>query len=232
MLLAVALGIASGFPLKACDKLKDVKEGADNYNMYLIKLNDSNNYKDAEHVINLVKQYQATLEQDASNVHEPSVRSQLELTENAGVLHGTLSQQALFLVSMHMCLCYYKHTFDNSFMQVCLDNRVEFISPDYIKSVIFPQSSGEPEDKIYITDCPKLVLKEPNYSGTNYTVTFKPKTTLDTLYHVITILELAKLTDNTITFSFYYAARKGSKISMAVEMNTKAIEMVRKYSLA
>ena len=109
---------------------------------------------------------------------------------------------------------------------------MEFISPDYMKSVIFPQSSGEPEDKIHITDCPKLVLKEPYYNGTNYTVTFKSKTTLDTLYHVITILELAKLTDNTITFSFYYAARKGNKISMAVEMNTKAIEMVRKYSLA
>ena len=102
-LLGVTLGIASGLPLKVCDKLRDVKEGAHNYDLYLVQLNDSGNYMDAEYVVNLVNQYQATLEQGASNVHEPSVRSKLELTENAGVLHGTLSQQALLLVSIHMC---------------------------------------------------------------------------------------------------------------------------------
>ena len=93
------LGIAAGFPLKTCNKLTGVKEGAANYDLYLVKLKDSGNYKDAEYVINLVNQYQATLDQHASTVHEPSVRNRLELTENAGVLHGTLSQQALFLVS-------------------------------------------------------------------------------------------------------------------------------------
>ena len=102
-LLVVTLGIASGFPLKVCDKLRDVKEGADNYDLYLVKLNDSSNYKDAEYVINIVKQYQTTLDQYASKVHEPSVRSRLELTENAGVLHGTLSQQALLLVRTRLC---------------------------------------------------------------------------------------------------------------------------------
>ena len=99
--LIAMLGIASGFPLKACNKLTDVREGAVNYDLYLVKLKDPGNHKDAEYVINLVKQYQTTLDQHASNVHEPSVRSQLELTENAGVLHGTLSQQALVLVSNH-----------------------------------------------------------------------------------------------------------------------------------
>ena len=103
--------------------------------------------------------------------------------------------------------------------------------PDYPRSVIFPQSSGEGENNIHITDCPKLVLEEPYYNnGTNYTVTFKSKTTLDTLYHVITTLQLAKLSDNTITFSFYYAVKKGKKISVVIEMNTKAIEMVSKHS--
>ena len=99
IVLAAMLGIASSFPLQTCDKLKDVKEGADNYNHYLVKLKDSGNFMDAEHVINLVNQYQTTLEMYASNVHEPSVKSQLELSEKAGVLHGTLSQQALVLVS-------------------------------------------------------------------------------------------------------------------------------------
>ena len=102
MLLAVTLGMASGFPLQACDKLKDVKEGADNYSRYLVKLKDPGNYEDAKYVINIVNQYQATLEQHASNVYEPSVKNQLELSENAGVLQGTLSQQALLLVSMRI----------------------------------------------------------------------------------------------------------------------------------
>ena len=97
--LIAMLGIATGFPLKTCNKLKDVKEGAVNYDLYVVKLKDPGNYKDAEYVINIVNQYQATLDQHASNVHEPLVRSHLELTENAGVLHGILSQQALFLVS-------------------------------------------------------------------------------------------------------------------------------------
>ena len=100
VVLAITFGIAYGFPLLTCDKLKYVKEGVDNYNQYLIKLKDSGNYMDAEYLINLVKQYQTTLELHASNVDEPSVISQLALSENAGVLHGTLSQQALFLVSL------------------------------------------------------------------------------------------------------------------------------------
>jgi len=100
--LMITLGIASSIPLFTCDKLKDVKERVDNYDQYLIKLKDTDNYMDVEYLINLVKQYQATLELHASNVHEPSVTSQLELTENVGVLHGILSQQALLLVSTYV----------------------------------------------------------------------------------------------------------------------------------
>ena len=99
------LGIASSFPLKTCDKLKGVKEGGDNYDLYLVKLKDTDKYEDTEYIINLVKQYQAILEQHTSNVHEPSVRSQLELTENSAVLNGTLSQQALLLVNVNQT-CY------------------------------------------------------------------------------------------------------------------------------
>ena len=102
-LLAVTLEIASGCPLQTCDKLKDVKEGVDSYDLYLVKLKDPDNYMDAEYVINIVNQYQAILEQGASNVEEPLViRSQLELTDKPGMLHGTLSQQALVLVSTEL----------------------------------------------------------------------------------------------------------------------------------
>ena len=97
--LAITLGITSSFPMQTCNKLAGVRVGVDNYDQYLVKLKDSQNYQDAENMINLVNQYQASLDQYASNVHEPSVRSQLELTESAGVLHGNLSQQALFLVN-------------------------------------------------------------------------------------------------------------------------------------
>ena len=97
--LAITLGIASGFPLFTCDKLRDVDKAVDNNDQYLIKLKNSNNYMDAKHLIDLVKQYQTSLELYASNVHESLVKSELELSENDGVLHGTLSQQALTLVS-------------------------------------------------------------------------------------------------------------------------------------
>ena len=100
--LGLLLGTASCFPMQTCDKLKDVKEGIDNHNKYLVKLKDSDNYEDTQYVINFVNQYETTLQQHASNVHEPSIRSQLELSEKAGVLHGTLSQQALFLVSSYL----------------------------------------------------------------------------------------------------------------------------------
>jgi len=98
VVLAITLGIASGIPLFTCDKLKDVKEGVDNHDQYLVKLKNSENYMDAKYLINLVKQYQDTLEMYAFNVDEPSVRSQLVLSDNAGVLHGNLSKQVLFLV--------------------------------------------------------------------------------------------------------------------------------------
>ena len=103
--LAVTFGMTLGFPVFTCDKLKDVEEGADNHNQYLVKLKDTNNYIDAQNVIDAVKQYQTSLDMYASNVHETSIKSELELSENAGVLHGTLSQQALFVVSINVVIC-------------------------------------------------------------------------------------------------------------------------------
>ena len=101
-ILAISLGIASSFPVFTCDKLKDVVEGFNNDDQYLVKLKDSNNYMDAKYLVDLVKQYQTNLELYASNVHGPSVKSGLEMSENAGVLQGTLSQQAIILVSIHL----------------------------------------------------------------------------------------------------------------------------------
>ena len=94
----VILGIVSGAPLLTCDKIKDVNQGKDNQDRYLVILKDPKNYQDAEYVMGIVDLYQWSLEMNAFNVYDTSVKSQLELLENVG-LQGTLSKQALFLVS-------------------------------------------------------------------------------------------------------------------------------------
>ena len=90
--------------------------------------------------------------------------------------------------------------------------------------MIDPQGSGDVED-VYIAECSKLILNEP-YHGNNFSVVFKRKTSLNTLYHVITKMELAKLSDDTVTFNFYYSIKKGTQIIMVVGMNNKALKMV------
>ena len=97
---------------------------------------------------------------------------------------------------------------------MCLESRVEVIFPDYPRSHVDP------------IDCPKLVLKE-SYHGHNYSITFRRKTTLNTLYWIITKMELAKLNDGTIKFNYYHSIRKGKKIIMVAEMNQQALHMVR-----
>ena len=95
----VILGIVSGAPLLTCDKIKDVNQGKDNQDRYLVILKDPKSYQDAEYVMGIVDLYQWSLETNAFNVHNTSVKSQLELLENENVgLQGTLSKQALFLV--------------------------------------------------------------------------------------------------------------------------------------
>ena len=94
----IILGIVSGAPLLTCDKIKDVDQGKDNQDRYLVILKDPKSYQDAEHLIRIVESYQLSLEM---NVHDTLVvKSQLELEESVG-LQGTLSRQALFLVSFH-----------------------------------------------------------------------------------------------------------------------------------
>ena len=95
----VILGIVSGAPLLTCDKIKDVSQGKDNQDRYLVILKDPQSYQDAEHIIGLVEMYQRLLDTDTSNVHESSAKSQLEFHDI--YLQGTLSQQALLLVSFH-----------------------------------------------------------------------------------------------------------------------------------
>ena len=100
----VILGIVSGAPLLTCDKIKDVNQGKDNQDRYLVILKDPNSYQDAEYVKEIVDMYQRSREMNAVNAFDTTVKSQLELLENVG-LQGTLSKQALFLVSF-LCATY------------------------------------------------------------------------------------------------------------------------------
>ena len=94
------LRIVSGTQLFTCDKIKDFDQEKDNQNRYLVILEDPKSYQDAEYVIGLVDLYQWSLEMNAGSIHEPLVKSQLEVAENMDGLQGTLSKQALFLVSI------------------------------------------------------------------------------------------------------------------------------------
>ena len=93
--------------------------------------------------------------------------------------------------------------------------------PDYPSIVIDPQGSGEAED----ADCSKLVLNEP-YHGSNYSVVFKRNSSTDNLYYVIAKMEVQKLSDDTLTFNYYYSIRKGNRLVMVAGMNNKALQMV------
>ena len=96
--------------------------------------------------------------------------------------------------------------------------------PDYPGITIDPQGSGEAED-VNIADCSKLVLIEP-YHSSNYSVAFKHKASLNTLYYIIAKMELAKLSDETLTFNYYYSIKKGNQIIMVAGMSNKALQMV------
>ena len=105
---------------------------------------------------------------------------------------------------------------------------MEFILPNYPKVTIDPQGSDENEHA-YSASCSKLVLKEP-YHGNNFSVVFKRKASPDTLYHVIATMELQKLSDDTVTFIFYYSITKRNQTVLVVGMNNKALQMVSSNS--
>ena len=112
--------------------------------------------------------------------------------------------------------------------QVCLESSVESIIPDYSTLVVLPEGSGESEtESDSIIDCPKLILDESHSSGNTYSITFQPRTTTVNLYNIITNMEITQQNDGTYSFKYYYSVRRGKQFSMVVEMNTKALEMVR-----
>ncbi|XP_065912312.1 uncharacterized protein [Dysidea avara] len=201
----VILGIVSGAPLLTCDKIKDVNQGKDNQDRYLVILKDPKSYQDAEYVMGIVDLYQWSLETNAFNVYNTSVKSQLELLENVG-LQGTLSKQALFLV--------------------CMDSRVESLIPDYPMIPELTEGSGDVTEEDTV-DCSKLILTEP-YTGEDYSVVLKSRVSTTDLFNIISKMEQEKLSDEDLSITFHYATRPGRAIKLVVTMNTKALEMICK----
>ena len=107
---------------------------------------------------------------------------------------------------------------------MCSESRVEFILPDHTRSHVDAPVDDKAED-VYPAGCFKLVVNEPDHN-TNYSVTLKRKASANALYHIITKMELAKLSDDTLSFKYYYSLRKSHQITMAVKMNIKALQMV------
>ncbi|XP_065911835.1 uncharacterized protein [Dysidea avara] len=198
----VILGIVSGAPLLTCDKIKDVNQGKDNQDRYLVILKDPKSYQDAEYVMGIVDLYQWSLEMNTINVYDTSVKSQLELLENVG-LQGTLSKQALFLV--------------------CMDSRVESIIPH------FPGLTDDLDDVTEedTVDCSKLILTEP-YTGEDYSIVLKSRASTTDLSNIISKMEQEKLSDEDLSITFHYATRRGRAIKLVVTMNTKALELICK----
>lgn len=106
---------------------------------------------------------------------------------------------------------------------MCLVSSVEYIRPDYSEQITLPEGSGESDSSTI--DCPKLTLDKP-YNGTDYSIILKPKSSTNTLYHILFTIETAGLNDDTLMFKYHYSVRKGNQLLMVAAMNTKALEMV------
>jgi len=78
-------------------------------------------------------------------------------------------------------------------------------------------------------DCPKLILIKP-YNGEEYSIVLKPRASITDLYNIISRIEIEKLNDESLSFTYHHATRRGKSIKLIVTMNTKALELVSIYT--
>ena len=105
-----------------------------------------------------------------------------------------------------------------------MDSRVESIIPH------FPGLTDDLDDVTEedTVDCSKLILTEP-YTGEDYSIVLKSKTSTTDLSNIISKMEQEKLNDEDLSITFHYATRRGRAIKLVVTMNTKALELVGKH---
>jgi len=109
-------------------------------------------------------------------------------------------------------------------IQVCLDSRVESIIPDYPIILDLPEGSGDVTEEDNV-DCSKLILTEP-YTGEDYSIVLKPRTSITDLYNIISRIEIEKKSNEGVSFNYHYTARRGAALKLIVTMNIKALELV------
>ena len=107
---------------------------------------------------------------------------------------------------------------------MCLDSRVESIIPDYSKIPELTEGSAVVTEEITV-DCSKLILTEP-YNGEDYSIVLKPRASTTDLYNIISRVEIEKLNDESLSFTYHHATKRGKTIEMNVTMNTNALKLV------
>ena len=115
------------------------------------------------------------------------------------------------------------------FIQVCLDSRVESIIPDFLMIPELPEGSGDVTEEDHTVDCSKLILTEP-YTGEDYFIVLKPRISITDMYNIISRVEIEKLNDESLSFNYHHATRKGKVITLVVTMNVKSLELVSKWT--
>ena len=114
VVLAIILQTVAGAPTILCNKLGVVAAN----NRYFVLLKDNYTEEDAKQIIEIVNEYQSSLEMSGSgnDVDSQSViRSQLTYSQNYEQLSGTLSAEAILLVNLHA----YVATYVSYMLNVC-----------------------------------------------------------------------------------------------------------------
>jgi len=87
------------------------------------------------------------------------------------------------------------------------------------------EGSGDVEETTI--DCSKLILTEP-YSGEEYSIVLKPRTSTTDMYNIISRIEIEELNDESLFFNYNHSVRMGETLTIIVTMNNKALNLVRK----
>ena len=86
------------------------------------------------------------------------------------------------------------------------------------------QDLGEVTEEDTI-DCPKLILTEP-YNGEDYIIVLNSTVSTTDLYNIISRVEIETLNDESLSFTYHHATRRGKSIKLNVTMNTNALKLV------
>ena len=96
--------------------------------------------------------------------------------------------------------------------------------------VIYPVVKHNQRDLGEVTkedtvDCPKLILTEP-YNGEDYSIVLKSRASFNDMGNIISRVDVEKLKNESLSFTYHHAARRGKIIEMSVTMNTNALKLV------